>query len=86
MTAWQHLDGTISWGLTPRGDIVELRHHSNTDWEIVAHVDFRDGGAMIETSWRYDNPQDALDDYHQYLGIRRQRRRPNPAHPAGSDE
>lgn len=34
---WRHIDGTLAWGISPQGDLAELRSDSH-GYQIIVHV------------------------------------------------
>ena len=87
MSAWRDTDGTVAFGVSRTGELLELRR-IRRGWRIVAHVDPKDGGEMIEVTWECSNGPVAYRMFGDFLGLtERGRNRKAPwIHPAQGDD
>lgn len=81
--SWLDHDGTIAFGVSRNGELLELRR-IRRGWRIVAHIDPRDGGEMIEATWDCTSGAVAIRMFSDFLGVtpKGKRRKPTWMHPA----
>lgn len=70
-SGWRHVDGTLSWGISPDGDLVELRadrrHYIVAVWVPNPHPEHPDWNLDHQVS----GANNAIRLYYAYLGIDR---------------
>lgn len=85
--SWLQYDGTIAYGVSATGELLELRALTEgRGWRIIAHVDPRDGGEMIECHWDCTDATTVMSMFRDFLGIRHRPRRRTWMHPARGEE